>query len=98
MRFLRVSLLCTAALGLLMLCCGPDGPVRDCAEAEIKHSVEGVCVKPCNAGSDCPDSAKDCGPIVGTTGGSTDAGTSTDGGTSGGQKICRCATTALCAG
>lgn len=60
----------------------------DCSTQEICHRAAGVCVKTCSAATECPDSAKDCGP-------NTDTRASADAGT---QKICRCSTDALCNG
>jgi len=65
--------------------CSADG---DCLESEICHPTAKVCVQTCSSAADCPDTAKTCDVIAG-------AGGSADGGTSG-QKICQCATDALC--
>lgn len=65
----------------------------DCLTNEICHPVAKQCVQTCESGSDCPDTAKNCAALVGSS--SSDAGTSTDGGTTQ-VKVCQCATTALC--
>lgn len=84
-----------AAAVAVFLACGGDGQTGgltcttdgDCLAGEICHPEAGVCVQTCESGADCPDSAKNCDTIVGT---------SVDGGT--GQKICQCTTDQLCAG
>ncbi|MBI3185599.1 MAG: hypothetical protein HYZ28_25965 [Myxococcales bacterium] len=92
MQLKRIGLaVSSAALALWFVGCGPDDGTPPtgcaaCATNEICHPVEKVCVRTCSAGADCPDSAKDCGTLVGV---------GVDGGTT---KVCRCATDQLCKG
>jgi hypothetical protein len=81
-----------AAMGLLMfVACGEGGgdgvgasctSDASCPSGEICHPDAKVCVKTCTAGTDCPDSAKNCAAISGTNT----------------TKICKCTTDQLCAG
>ncbi|WP_254614639.1 hypothetical protein [Myxococcus sp. CA056] len=92
---LRKMMLVLTALGAmsgLMAGCGDDDTGGqgctsndDCAGTEICHPSAGVCVTTCESGSDCPDTAKTCAPLGGT---STQANT----------RICQCSTDVLCNG
>ncbi|MFY2559539.1 hypothetical protein ACN469_18035 [Corallococcus terminator] len=92
---LRKMMLVLTALGAmsgLMAGCGDDEPKGslctsndECAGTEICHPDAGVCVTTCDSGSECPDSAKNCTALGGT---STEADT----------KICKCSTDVLCNG
>ncbi|MFZ5470744.1 MAG: hypothetical protein ACOZIN_15030 [Myxococcota bacterium] len=103
MQFNRIGyLLAAGGLAAFAVACGEGGGDNtgacssdsQCLTGEICHPVAKQCVQTCTAGADCPDSAKNCAPIGGA--GSSDAGTAPDGGTTGGTKICQCATTQLC--
>lgn len=90
---LRKMMLVLSALGAmsgLMAGCGDDDPSGttcssndDCAENEICHPDASVCVMTCTTGSDCPDTAKTCAALGGS---SSQANT----------LICQCSTDALC--
>lgn len=92
---LRKMMLVLTALGAmsgLMAGCGDDEPGNslctsndECAGTEICHPDAGVCVTTCDVGADCPDSAKTCAPLGGT---SSEANT----------RICQCSTDVLCNG
>lgn len=92
---LRKMMLVLTALGAmsgLMAGCGDDETSSttctsndQCSGTEICHPTAGVCVATCESGSDCPDTAKTCAPLGGT---SSEANT----------KICQCSTDVLCNG
>ncbi|MFP2933155.1 hypothetical protein ACLESO_50020 [Pyxidicoccus sp. 3LG] len=93
---LRKMMLMLTALGAMsgfVAGCGDDGEggpatcssTADCAGTEICHPEAGVCVATCESGSDCPDSAKNCEALGGT---SADAD----------KKVCKCQTDVLCNG
>lgn len=92
---LRKMMLVLTALGAmsgLMAGCGDEetGSTTctsndQCSGTEICHPTAGVCVTTCESGSDCPDTAKTCAPLGGT---SSEANT----------KICQCSTDVLCNG
>jgi hypothetical protein len=79
-----------AAFGLMFVACDGEGDGAgatcttdtDCQTGEICHPEAKVCVKTCTAGTDCPDSAKNCEAIS-----ATDS-----------RMICKCLTDQLCAG
>jgi hypothetical protein len=80
---LRKIALMVAALGVVLTGCpGPDENEMcttnaDCLESELCHPTAGVCVQTCNLAADCPDTAKNCEALGGT---SADAAT----------KVCKC--------
>ncbi|MCP3143665.1 hypothetical protein [Pyxidicoccus xibeiensis] len=93
---LRKMMLMLTALGAMsgfVAGCGDDGEgagttcssSTDCAGTEICHPEAGVCIATCESGSDCPDTAKNCEALGGT---SADAD----------KKVCKCTTDVLCNG
>ncbi|ATB32430.1 hypothetical protein [Melittangium boletus] len=73
---LRKMTLMFAALSAVSLMMACDGGGRDtlacasdtdCLESEICHPQAGVCVQTCSSAADCPDSAKTCDPLSGTS-------------------------------
>ena len=80
---LRKIALMVAALGVVLAGCpNPDENEMcttnaDCLESELCHPTAGVCVQTCNLAADCPDTAKNCEALGGT---STDKDT----------KVCKC--------
>jgi hypothetical protein len=79
-----------AAMGLMFVACGDGGDgvgatcttTENCQTGEICHTGAKVCVRTCTAGTDCPDSAKNCEAI-----GGSDT-----------RMVCKCSTDQLCAG
>jgi hypothetical protein len=61
----------------------PCATTTDCLAKELCHPVARVCVQTCQSGSDCPEQAKRCGPLGGT---SPEAATT----------ICQCFMNELC--
>ncbi len=79
-----------SAMSLVMTGCPEDGgetslactSTTDCLETEICHPTAKICVTTCEAGADCPDSAKTCAPV------DPNDATST--------KVCQCSLDNLC--
>lgn len=90
LRKMMVMLAAVGAVGLMLNGCGDDPATSDsctadadCGEGGFCNTSAGVCMDTCESASDCPDTAKNCAVLAGST--ST-------------QKVCQCQTDQLCNG
>lgn len=92
LRKMTLMLAALGAVGMMLTACGGEGRESltcstdaDCLENEICHPDAKVCVQTCTTSSDCPNSAKECSAL----GGSSSMKDSL---------ICKCSTDQLCQG